>query len=59
MSSIAFVLLFGLLTGIAAFVGCDSFEAVLALGMLGLTHMSVVAARKANETLAREEIRRR
>jgi energy-converting hydrogenase Eha subunit H len=59
MSSIAFALLFGLLTGIAGFVGSDLFETVLMLGMLGLTHMSVVAARKANETLAREEIQRR
>ena len=58
MSSVAFVLLFGLLAGIAAFVGGDSFETVLALGMLGLMHMSVVAARRANETLAGEEIRR-
>jgi len=58
MSSIVFALLFGLLSGIAAFVGHDSFETVLALGMLGLMHMSVVAARKSNETLAREEIRR-
>jgi len=59
MSSIAFALLFGLLTGIAAFVGYDSFETVLALGMLGLMHMSVVAARRSSETLVREEMRRR
>ena len=59
MSSVRFALFFGLLSGIAAFVGCDSFETVLALGMLGLMHMSVVAARKADETVVREEIRRR
>jgi hypothetical protein len=59
MSSVSFALLFGLLAGIAAFVGCDSFETVLALGMLGLMHMSVVAARKTEETLVREESPRR
>ncbi|HEY2525415.1 MAG TPA: hypothetical protein VGI29_10180 [Candidatus Binataceae bacterium] len=59
MSSIAFALLFGLLSGIAAFVGHDLFEMVLALGMLGLMHMSVVATRRSSETLVREEIRRR
>ena len=59
MSSVSFALFFGLLAGIAAFVGHDSFETVLALGMLGLMHMSVVAARKAGETLVREETPRR
>lgn len=58
MSSIVFTLLFGLLSGIAGFVGSASFETVLMLGLLGLMHLSVVAARKANGTLIREDIQR-
>ena len=56
MSSVMFTLLFGLLSGIAGFVGSASFETVLMLGLLGLMHLSVVAARKANGTIARENI---
>jgi hypothetical protein len=58
MSSVAFTLLFGLLSGIAGFVGSDSFEVVLMLGLLGLMHLSVVAARKANATAIRDDIPR-
>lgn len=58
MSSVAFSLLFGLLSGIAGFVGSDSFETVLMLGLLGLMHLSVVAARKADSTAIREDIQR-
>jgi hypothetical protein len=56
MFSIMFTLLFGILSGVAGFVGSSSFETVLMLGMLGLMHLSVVAARKANGTLIREDI---
>jgi hypothetical protein len=55
MSALAFALLFGLLSGIAAFVGKSSFEVVLVLGLLGLMHLSVTAARKDNEAIIREE----
>jgi hypothetical protein len=58
MSSIVFTLLFGMLSGVAGFVGSSSFETVLMLGMLGLMHLSIVAARKANGTLIREDIQR-
>jgi len=58
MSSVMFTLLFGLLSGIAGFVGSASFETVLMLGLLGLMHLSVVAARKANGTVVRENIQR-
>ena len=56
MSSIVFTLLFGLLSGIAGFVGSASFEMVLVLGLLGLMHLSVVAARKADDTMIRQDI---
>ncbi len=56
MSSIVFTLLFGLLSGIAGFVGSASFETVLMLGLLGLMHLSVVAARKTGHTIIREGI---
>ena len=49
MSAVMFTLLFGLLSGIAAFVGSAPFETVLMLGLLGLMHLSVVAARKADD----------
>jgi asparagine N-glycosylation enzyme membrane subunit Stt3 len=55
MSSIVFTLVFGLLAGIAGFVGTASFEMVLVLGLLGLLHLSVVAARKENAAIVREE----
>ena len=58
MSSVMFTLLFGLLSGIAGFVGSASFETVLMLGLLGLMHLSVVAARKANGTIVRQNIQR-
>jgi hypothetical protein len=58
MSSVMFTLLFGLLSGIAGFVGSASFETVLMLGLLGLMHLSVVAARKANSTIGPENIPR-
>ncbi len=58
MSAVVFTLLFGLLSGIAGFVGSASFETVLMLGLLGLMHLSVVSARQANTTVAREDIRR-
>jgi hypothetical protein len=58
MSSIVFTLLFGLLSGIAGFVGSASFEMVLMLGLLGLMHLSVVAARKADDTMVRQDIQR-
>jgi hypothetical protein len=58
MSSVAFTLLFGLLSGIAGFVGSASFETVLMLGLLGLMHLSVVAGRQANEKILREDIQR-
>ena len=58
MSSIVFTLLFGLLSGIAGFVGSASFEMVLILGLLGLMHLSVVAARKADDTMIRQDIQR-
>jgi hypothetical protein len=58
MSSVMFTLLFGLLSGIAGFVGSASFETVLMLGLLGLMHLSVVAARKANGMIGPENIPR-
>jgi hypothetical protein len=53
-----FALLFGLLLGFAGFADAASFETVLMLGLLGLTHLSVVSARKANGTMIREDIQR-
>lgn len=58
MSSVVFALLFGMLSGIAGFVGSASFETVLTLGLLGLMHLSVVSARRTNGSLIREEVRR-
>ncbi|MGH7915355.1 MAG: hypothetical protein ACREPW_12020 [Candidatus Binataceae bacterium] len=58
MSAIVFTLLFGLLAGIAGFVGSASFEVVLMLGLLGLMHLSIVSAHKANGTIIRKEIPR-
>jgi hypothetical protein len=58
MSSVVFALLFGMLSGIAGFVGSASFETVLMLGLLGLMHLSVVSARRTNGSLIREEVRR-
>lgn len=58
MSSIVFTLLFGLLAGIAGFVGTASFETVLVLGLLGLMHLSVIAARKDIGTIVREDIQK-
>jgi hypothetical protein len=58
MSSVMFTLLFGMLSGIAGFVDGASFETVLTLGLLGLMHLSLVAARKANGTMIREDIPR-
>jgi hypothetical protein len=58
MSAVVFTLLFGLLSGIAGFVGSASFETVLMLGLLGLMHLSVVAGRRANEKILREDIQR-
>jgi hypothetical protein len=55
MSPIVFTLLFGLLSGIAGFVGSASFEVVLMLGLLGLMHLSAVAAHKNEETIVLEE----
>jgi hypothetical protein len=55
MSAIVFALLFGLLSGIAGFVGQAQFDAVLLLGLLGLTHMAVIARRKENETIIPQE----
>jgi hypothetical protein len=54
MSCVAFALLFGLLSGIAAFVDSASFETVLTLGLLALTHQSVVRARRAGDTMISE-----
>jgi hypothetical protein len=53
-----FTLLFGLLSGIAGFVGSASFETVLMLGLLGIMHLSVVSARTANGPIVREDIQR-
>jgi hypothetical protein len=53
MSPIMFTVLFGLLAGIAGFVGTRSFETVLLLGLLGLLHLSIVAARKDNAAIIR------
>lgn len=51
MSSIVFTLIVGVLAGIAALVGgATPLEMVLLLGVLGLTHMTVVAGRKASQT---------
>ncbi|HVB81267.1 MAG TPA: hypothetical protein VNE82_15120 [Candidatus Binataceae bacterium] len=58
MSAVMFTLLFGLLAGIAGFVGSAPFETVLMLGLLGLMHLSVVAARKADNMIVRENIQR-
>lgn len=55
MSSIVFTLLFGMLSGIAGFVGGASFEMVLMLGLLGITHLSLVAARKADPAAIRDQ----
>ena len=56
MSSIAFTLLFGFLSGIAGFVGSASFETVLMLGMIGIMHLSLVSARKSGDRRGREDI---
>jgi len=56
MSSVMFTLLFGLLSGVAGFVGSTSFETVLMLGLLGLMHLSVVSARSANGPIIRADI---
>jgi hypothetical protein len=45
-----FTLIVGVLAGIAALGGATPLEMVLVLGVLGLTHMTVVAGRKAGET---------
>jgi hypothetical protein len=58
MSSVMFTLLFGMLSGIAGFVDSVSFETVLMLGLLGIMHLSVVSARKATNTMIREDSRR-
>jgi hypothetical protein len=58
MSSVMFTLLFGLLSGIAGFVGSASFETVLMLGLLGIMHLSVVSARTANGPIVQEDIQR-
>jgi hypothetical protein len=58
MSSVMFTLLFGLLSGVAGFVGSASFETVLMLGLLGLMHLSVVSARSANGPIIRKDIQR-
>lgn len=58
MSSVMFTLLFGMLSGIAGFVDSVSFETVLMLGLLGIMHLSLVSARKANDTMIREGNRR-
>lgn len=58
MSSVAFTLLFGFLSGVAGFVDSASFETVLLLGLLGLMHLTVVAGRQANSKIVREEIQR-
>jgi hypothetical protein len=58
MSSVTFTLLFGLLSGIAAFGGSAPFETVFALGLLGLMHLSVVAARKADAGIVPQDIPR-
>jgi hypothetical protein len=58
MSSVMFTLLFGMLSGIAGFVDSVSFETVLMLGLLGIMHLSLVSARKANDTMIREDNRR-
>jgi hypothetical protein len=58
VSAVVFTLLFGLLSGIAGFVGSAWFETVLMLGLLGLTHLTVVAGRQANGKIIREDIQR-
>ena len=58
MSSVMFTLLFGLLSGVAGFVGSASFETVLMLGLLGLMHLSVVSARSVNGPIIRKDIQR-
>ena len=58
MSSVMFTLLFGMLSGIAGFVDSVSFETVLMLGLLGIMHLSVVSARKATNSMIREDSRR-
>jgi len=52
MSSVVFTLLFGVLSGLAGFVGSAPFEVVIGLGLIGITHFSIVAARKAREAPA-------
>jgi hypothetical protein len=53
MSSIAFALLFGMLSGIAGFVGSTGmFEVILGLGLIGLSRYSLLAARKTQELSA-------
>ena len=49
MSSIVFALLFGMLSGIAGFLGNGMFEVVLGLGLIGLSHYSLIGARKSQE----------
>jgi hypothetical protein len=50
MSSIVFTLLFGMLSGIAGFLGSSGmFEIILGLGLIGLSHYSLLAARKSEE----------
>ncbi len=49
MASILVTLVFGVLAGIAGLTGAAPFETVLMLGVLGLTHMMVVAERRERE----------
>lgn len=51
MTSIMFALILGVLAGIAAFGGATSLEMVLMLGVLGLAHMTDIAAREAPEAV--------
>lgn len=59
MPSILFTLIIGVLAGIAALGGSTPLELVLMLGVLGISHMAVVAGREAREAGFDRGVRRR
>ncbi len=56
MYSLIFTLLFGLLTGIAGFVGRAPFETVLMLGLIGIAHLHLVQTRRARTEASAHEM---
>lgn len=59
MTSILFTLILGVLAGVAALGGATPLEMVLALGVLGLAHMTIVAGRQVSEVTLEPDHRSR